>query len=108
MSHTHDGIDWPTRVSAMRRADDIGAESFSAVALRLAGLVKPGATVVDIGSGAGGMSAALATALAARGGGRIVLVDAVPELLEAASASVARVAADRVEVSTVQVDAASE
>jgi SAM-dependent methyltransferase len=39
---------------------------------------------VDVGSGGGGMSAALALALGKRGGGTVVLADAVPELLTAA------------------------
>jgi SAM-dependent methyltransferase len=109
-AHTHDGIDWPMRLEAMSRADAIDAEVDAEVAERLVGLVAPGATVVDVGPGAGGMSAALASALAARGGGRIVLVDAVPELLAAASANVERAlagAAAPVELSAVRIDAAS-
>lgn len=108
MTHTHDGIDWPTRLAAMRRADEGTAEADAGIARRLVELVAPNATLVDIGPGAGGMSAALAAALADRGGGRIVLVDAVPELLDAASARAGRVAEGRVEISTVRVDAASE
>lgn len=109
-THTHDGIDWTTRLVALRRADEIEAESHRAVAERLIGMIGPGATVVDVGAGAGGMSAALAVALA-REGGRIVLVDAVPDLLSAATAHVEQAlgdSADRVGASGVLVDAASE
>jgi SAM-dependent methyltransferase len=109
-SHTHDGIDWPTRLSAMRRADEIDAEVDHAIAERVVGPAGAGATVVDIGPGAGGMSAMLATALVKAGGGRVVLVDAVPELLEAARSHVEQAIAGvpEVEVSAIQVDAASD
>jgi SAM-dependent methyltransferase len=107
VTHTHDGIDWPTRLIAMRRADEGTEAADAGIARRLVELVPPNATLVDIGPGAGGMSAALAVALAARGGGRIILVDAVPELLEAASDRAGRAAEGRVEISTVRVDAAS-
>ncbi|HEU5472555.1 MAG TPA: methyltransferase [Actinophytocola sp.] len=139
-SHTHDGIDWPGRLAAMRRSDELGAQAIGAVAERLVDLARDRGTgaargvggpdagersagagdadgadrdlvVVDVGSGAGGMSAALAAALVGRGGGgRVVLVDAVPELLEASAAHVEQVigGSDQVEVSTVRVDAASE
>lgn len=106
MVHTHDGIDWPSRLVAMRRGDELHGPETRMVAERLVGLVPDGATVVDIGPGAGGMSAAMAAELAKRGGGRIVLVDAVAELLAAAESAV-REAADEVEVRAVQVDAAS-
>jgi SAM-dependent methyltransferase len=111
MAHTHDGIDWPARVASMRRAEEVGTPAYGAVAERLIGLVGEGATVVDIGPGAGGMSAALAAALVAKGGGRLILVDAVPELLEAAGAHVEQVLGDgagQVEVNAVRVDAASD
>ncbi|RKT52769.1 methyltransferase family protein [Saccharothrix australiensis] len=62
------------------------------IARRLVRPLPDNPTVVDIGSGAGGMSVALVEALTARGGGTIVVVDAVPELLDAA-ASAARAAA---------------
>src|SRR6266536_3832637 len=106
MVHTHDGIDWPSRLAAMRRSDELHAPGLRTVAERLVGLVPDGATVADIGSGAGGMSVALASALAERGGGRIVLVDAVAELLSAAESAV-REATGKVEVVALQVDAAS-
>src|SRR5688572_378059 len=111
MAHTHDGIDWASRLVAMRRADQVEADSMRAVAERLVDLLDAGATIADIGPGSGGMSAAFALALAQRGGGTIVLVDAVPELLDAAQANTRAALASTqggVEVLTVQVDAASD
>jgi SAM-dependent methyltransferase len=109
MTHTHDGIDWPSRLAAMRRADDLEAPTMGSVAERLVGLAGESATVADIGPGAGGMSAALAAAMSRRGGGTVVLVDAVPELLEAAAQRVRDVVASAtVEVRTIRVDAASD
>jgi ubiquinone/menaquinone biosynthesis C-methylase UbiE len=111
MAHTHDGIDWTSRLEAFRRADEVAAPARREVAERLVGLLPDGATVADIGSGAGGMSAALASALSAKGGGRVILVDAVPELLSAAESRVREeltTAVDPVELRTVRVDAASE
>lgn len=90
----------------MRRTDEVEAEVNSWVADRLVDQLPEGATVIDVGSGSGGMSAAFAAALAVRGGGRIVLVDAVPELQAAASEAVAAVAGDKVEVVAVLADAA--
>jgi SAM-dependent methyltransferase len=111
MAHTHDNIDWPTRLAALRRADDLDAQSDREVAERLVGVlgavVEP--VVVDVGSGGGGMSVAFARALAARGGGRVVLSDAVAELLDAAVAHVRGVAAGTsVVVESVRVDASSD
>jgi SAM-dependent methyltransferase len=106
MVHTHDGIDWPSRLAAMRRGDQLAAPTMRTVAERLVEPLRDGATVADIGPGAGGMSAALATVLAERGGGRVVLVDAVAELLAAAESAV-RAAAGGIEVEIIQVDAAS-
>lgn len=90
--HTHDGIDWATRLIALRRADELGADALRVVARRLVRSLPDNPTVLDIGSGAGGMSVALVEALCARGGGTVILVDAVPELLDAATTS-ARTAA---------------
>lgn len=111
--HTHDGIDWSHRLAAMRRADELDASGHRQVATRLSELVAPGATVADIGPGAGGMSAALAVELAARGGGELVLVDAVPEVLEAAESAVssaleASPGKESVAVRALRVDAASD
>lgn len=109
--HTHDNIDWPTRLTALRRADDLDAVYDRQVADRLVGVLGGTAepVVVDIGSGGGGMSAAFAGALADHGGGRVVLSDAVPELLEAATTHVRDIAAGTpVVVDAVQADASSE
>ncbi|MGH3762111.1 class I SAM-dependent methyltransferase [Actinophytocola sp.] len=111
MAHTHDGIDWTERLVALRRADEVEAEFNGPVAERLVDSLTPGGSppvVVDIGSGAGGMSAAFASALAARGGGRVVLADAVEELLAAAVELARSVAGDTVRVDGVGVDAADD
>ncbi|CAL9626272.1 hypothetical protein SUDANB95_05938 [Actinosynnema sp. ALI-1.44] len=91
-AHTHDGIDWASRLTTLRRADELDAEAVRVVARRLVRSLPDDPTVVDVGSGAGGMSVALVEALNARGGGTVVLVDAVPELLDAATTA-ARAAA---------------
>jgi ubiquinone/menaquinone biosynthesis C-methylase UbiE len=109
-AHTHDDYDWVSRLAGMRRGDAIRAAAQRSTADRLVGMLKPGATVVDIGSGAGGMAAQFALALSAQGGGHIVLVDAVPELLTAAGDHV-RATLDpdtQVEVTTVLADATSD
>jgi SAM-dependent methyltransferase len=111
MAHTHDNIDWPTRLAALKQADELDAVYHRQVADRLIDLTgantKP--TIVDIGSGGGGMSIAFAQALKARTGGRVVLSDAVPELLAAATARVNEVAAGTpVAVEAVRADAADE
>jgi SAM-dependent methyltransferase len=111
MAHTHDGIDWTQRLIAMRRADAVDAEFDRVVAERLVGLLSFGGAppvVVDVGSGAGGMSVQLVAALAARGGGRVVLADAVDELLGAAVEVARSVAGDSVRVDFVRVDAADD
>jgi len=111
MAHTHDGIDWTERIVALRRADELDADVDRAVAERLVDSLAPGGSppvVVDIGSGAGGMSAAFAAAFATRGGGRVVLADAVEELLTVAVEHTRGVAGDTVQVEGVQVDAADE
>lgn len=108
MAHTHDGIDWTARLTAMRRVDGIEAEVNSWVADRLVAPLPADATVVDVGSGSGGMAAAFAAALAARGGGRVVLVDAVPELQAAAVEAASSVAGEKVEVVAVHADAADD
>ncbi|NUT97697.1 MAG: class I SAM-dependent methyltransferase [Saccharothrix sp.] len=91
-AHTHDGIDWATRLTALRRANELDAEAERVVARRLVRSLPDDPVVVDVGSGAGGMSVALVEALNARGGGTVVLIDAVPELLDAATTA-ARAAA---------------
>ncbi|WP_158886422.1 class I SAM-dependent methyltransferase [Amycolatopsis anabasis] len=113
VAHTHDDVDWAERLPALRRADELDAEALAEAAARLTGGLPAGATVVDVGSGAGGMSAALATVLSKQAGGRLVLVDAVPELLaaatETATAAVSGVSdGQAVRIETVHADAAAE
>jgi SAM-dependent methyltransferase len=110
-SHTHDDHDWVSRLSDLRRSDAIRADAHRTTADSLVAMLNPGATVVDIGSGAGGMAAELALALRAQGGGRVILVDAVPELLDAAGEHVRATLASpgaTVTVDTVLADAASD
>ncbi len=88
----------------MRRAGALEAGALAGVAARLTADLPAGATVVDVGCGAGGMSAALAATLDT--GARLVLVDATPELLAEAK-SVAAQAADGVRIQTVEADVAA-
>ncbi|MDQ0377124.1 class I SAM-dependent methyltransferase [Amycolatopsis thermophila] len=98
--HTHDDIDWAERIPALRRADELHAPVHAEIAARLVDQLGPGPVVVDAGSGAGGMSSAFAAALARHGGGTLVLVDAVPELVEVAQ-GVARAAVDQAHAAAV-------
>lgn len=110
-THTHDNIDWPARLSSLRRADELDAPFNRDVADRLVDLLGAVArpVIADVGSGGGGMGAAIAQALAARGGGRVVLSDAVSELLDPATALVRDVAAGTpVTVDAVRADAATD
>lgn len=98
-------------MAALERTDELEAPVMGTVAERLIAMVPEAATVADIGSGAGGMSAAFARVLGERGGGRLVLVDAVAELLAAAAERVGAVgssSARPVEVSAIRVDATSD
>ncbi|MBL1073175.1 class I SAM-dependent methyltransferase [Nocardia sp. 2] len=111
--HTHDGVDWAAMIDHLRRDDAISAATNAQIAQRLVGLLAADIdqpVLVDIGAGAGGQSVAFAKELAARGGGRLVIADAVPELFEAAREAVLTALAgdDRVKVETVRVDAASD
>src|SRR5882757_5542781 len=66
-AHTQDGIDWVARLADLRQADASNAPALRAVADRLIeSLPAPRPTVMDVGCGAGGMSAALAATLAGR------------------------------------------
>ncbi|MFI5614586.1 methyltransferase domain-containing protein [Amycolatopsis sp. NPDC051903] len=87
-SHTHDHIDWADRLTQLRTADTLDADAQSAIARRLVAALPRGATIVDLGCGAGGMSTHFATALASHGGGTLILVDATPELLAVAEETV--------------------
>ena len=110
--HTHDGIDWATMIPDLQRDDAMSAEASAEIARRLIGLI-PARTepvVLDIGAGAGGQSVAFARELLARGGGRLVIVDAVPELIDVAHRAVLKAldGDERVSVETVHADAAAD
>ncbi|BAW10660.1 hypothetical protein NSK11_contig00057-0015 [Nocardia seriolae] len=96
----------------LQRDDAIATAANAEIARRLIALLPAGTepTVLDIGAGAGGQSVAFARELIARGGGRLIIVDAVPELLDVARQSVkdALGGDDRVRVETVQADAAAD
>ena len=103
--HTHDGIDWPTWLHRLREADAVAAGARRALARRLVG--PRTRVVVDVGSGAGGMGVAFAEEMA-DSGGTVVLVDSVPELLDAATAQVSAAAGPLVEVQAVRADAGGD
>jgi SAM-dependent methyltransferase len=100
--HTHDGIDWTARLAQLRKADEVDEPAAREVADRLIERTPRGSTVLDVGSGAGGMSVALVEAMSRHGGGRIVLVDATPELLESAGELARATAAEHGDVVTVE------
>ncbi len=103
--HTHDGIDWATWLHRLREADAVAAGARRALARRLVG--PRTRVVVDVGSGAGGMGVAFAEEMA-DSGGTVVLVDSVPELLDAATAQVSAAAGPLVEVQAVRADAGGD
>ncbi|MFD6795298.1 MULTISPECIES: class I SAM-dependent methyltransferase [Prauserella salsuginis group] len=107
-AHTHDDVDWAARLSEMRRLDELESAAVADVADRLTRNLDAGATVVDVGSGAGGMTTALAGSLRARGGGTVVAVDAVDELLTAACRAARESGGDTVTVDEVVADAGTE
>ncbi|WP_439376982.1 class I SAM-dependent methyltransferase [Amycolatopsis lexingtonensis] len=96
-THHHD-IDWADRLAQLRMADALDAEALTPVARRLLAVAAERPTVVDVGSGAGGMSVLFARELARAGGGTVVLVDTTPELLAEAQRAVTEAAGDAVEV----------
>lgn len=106
-AHTHDDVDWAARLTGMRKLGELERPAMTEVARRLTGDLPRNATVVDVGCGAGGMSVALAKALERRGGGTLVLVDAVDELI-AAAGDAARVAGPSVTVEGVVADAGTQ
>jgi len=79
----------------MRRYGSLQAEALTSVARRLVEPLPDSPVVMDVGCGAGSMSVPLVSALREHGGGVLVLVDATPELLDAACAA-ARLEADGV------------
>jgi SAM-dependent methyltransferase len=111
VGHTHDHVDWAERLPMLRHADEMKAGAFAKIAARLAEGLPDNGTVLDIGCGAGGMSSALATSLG-QAGGRLVLVDAIPELLtaatEAATAALGSSNGTAAGVEAVEADAATE
>ncbi|WP_091810799.1 class I SAM-dependent methyltransferase [Prauserella marina] len=107
-AHTHDDIDWGARLKAMRRLDLLERDVLASVASRLTSDLPEQPTVVDVGSGSGGMSAAIAAELQQRGGGVLVLVDAVDELLVAAHEAAAVAGGPTVRVQTITVDVGAE
>jgi SAM-dependent methyltransferase len=107
-AHTHDHIDWAARIPDLRHVDELDAKAFAGIAARLTAQLPSRATVVDVGSGTGGMSAALVAELGRRGGGTLLLIDAVPELLAVAAETAARVDAPEVKIQTIRADIARE
>lgn len=102
-SHSHDGIDWDAKIAGLRDRDELLAPEAGELARDL--LRADDRTVVEIGSGAGGMSAAFADALWDTGGA-VVLVDSAPELLAAAERTARAAAGEDVLVRSVCTDAA--
>ncbi|WP_433871520.1 class I SAM-dependent methyltransferase [Saccharopolyspora sp. CA-218241] len=103
--HSHDNIDWDTRLQQLRAADDLTAPETAQLVGAVLGAEDR--AVIEIGSGAGGGSAALAAALS-RSGGQLTLVDGAPQLLEEAGARATEAGLGQVEVRTVLADAADD
>ncbi|SDP83895.1 Trans-aconitate methyltransferase [Actinopolyspora xinjiangensis] len=103
--HSHDNIDWDTRLRQLRDEDSLTATQTRRVAETLVSGRESCRSVIDVGSGAGGASAAFAEALP---GGTVTLVDSAPELLAAAERHTAAHASPGVEVHSVRADAADE
>lgn len=105
--HSHDGIDWDTRLERLRADDELAAPETALLARRL--LTENTAavhSVIDVGSGAGGSAAAFAAAMSDLGtDGTVTLVDSAPELLSAASEHAGGSAGHGVRISTVEADA---
>jgi ubiquinone/menaquinone biosynthesis C-methylase UbiE len=75
--HAHDDIDWASMAGTLSAWDTLEAERYEAIVEWLG--VQPGHVVVDVGSGAGGMAAALVAAVGPTGA--TIIVDSAPELL---------------------------
>jgi SAM-dependent methyltransferase len=84
--HTHDDVDWAAQAAMLAGWDELARGRSRAIVDWLA--VRPGETVVDVGSGAGGMAAALLDGVGPSG--TVVLVDGAVELLAAARRRVER------------------
>ncbi|SDR20026.1 methyltransferase [Actinopolyspora saharensis] len=76
--HSHDNIDWDSRLSELREEDELTAAETGRLAADLVSDGRNCESVVDVGSGAGGAAAAFAAALPS---GLVTLVDSAPELL---------------------------
>ena len=78
--HVHDDIDWAKMAEALMAWDELEVGRNRAIVDWLG--VRPGDVVVDVGSGAGGMAAALVDAVGQEGS--VVLADGSTELLAVA------------------------
>ncbi|HEX2299315.1 MAG TPA: class I SAM-dependent methyltransferase, partial [Pseudonocardiaceae bacterium] len=103
--HSPDGMDWDAALARLRANDDLLRDEWDKLAQRL--VQTQTRVVLEVGSGAGGMSAAFAGALAGTGG-TVVLIDSAPELLAAAQARARAAAPAQVQVRVVQADADSD
>lgn len=102
-SHSHDGIDWNEKIASLRERDELLAPESAELVRAL--LRKQDRSVIDVGSGAGGMSAAFADALWDTGG-TVVLVDSAPELLAEGERNAVAAAGSGVAVRSVAADVA--
>ncbi len=84
--HAHDDVDWSAHAATLVAWDELGRGRNRAIVDWLG--VRPGQSVVDAGSGAGGMAAALQVAVGEAG--TVVLVDGAAELLAVARRAVER------------------
>jgi len=84
--HVHDGVDWAAMAVTLSGWDELEKGSNRAIVDWLG--VRPGQVVVDVGSGAGGMAAALLDAVGTAG--TVVIVDGALELLTVARQRVER------------------
>lgn len=78
--HVHDDVDWAKMAGALTAWDDLEADRNRAIVEWLG--VQPGHVAVDVGSGAGGMAAALVDAVGPAG--TVVIADGSAELLAVA------------------------
>jgi ubiquinone/menaquinone biosynthesis C-methylase UbiE len=84
--HAHDDIDWASMAGTLSAWDELEADRYRAIVEWLD--VRPGHVVVDVGSGAGGMAAALVAAVGPTGAA--IIVDGSPELLAIAKNNAGR------------------
>lgn len=84
--HAHDDVDWAATAATLSGWDELEEGRNRAIVDWL--VVRPGQVVVDVGSGAGGMAAALLDAVGTAG--TVVIVDGALELLTVARRRVER------------------